>query len=79
LGRNEQGNYFQFELAVLRATPSMNDMASVGGTGVTMQQEYQKFYRYRRTRESLDAFVVDEFAELLVRDLQADPVAQKIR
>ena len=79
IGSDSQGNFFQFELTVLRALPSDSKRRAGNGAYVSMQQEYKKSYRYRRSKESLDSFNIEDFAALMIQDLKTTQLIAKMR
>lgn len=76
IDQDTQGNFFQFNVAILRAEPkSSRD----GALKVTMEQVYRKDYRYRRTSAVLRSFRIEDFAEVIETDMRTSGILARLR
>jgi hypothetical protein len=72
------GPYFRLDIELLRFEPKARTAESKG-TNTVMVGEYQKSYRYARTKETMDRFYTGDFADLAFDDLRRTPVLKPIQ
>lgn len=77
IGTAPSGNYFQFEVVVLRLEPA--PMSNGGYTSTTAVQIFSKEYRYPRTTSVMNQFHTGEFAEVVLADLKKGGSLEHLR
>ena len=72
------GPYFRIDIELLKFAPKER-VTEPKGTNTVMVGEYQKSYRYARTKEVMDTFYTGDFADLAFDDLRRTPALKPIQ
>jgi hypothetical protein len=77
IGTAPSGNFFQFDVTMLRLQPESS--SSGAGTKAVTVKIFSKEYRYPRTAESLDQFHTGDFANKIFNDLKQSGQLDRLR
>lgn len=79
VNEDSEGRYFGWSVSVFRLEPRTDVPQTGPGTRTITRGEFQKFYRYTRSEQTLMNFNFTEFADQLMSDLTASGALAPIR
>jgi hypothetical protein len=79
IDEDSAGQYFRFDVAVMRLAPKGDRQPGASGTNVTTVGEFARAYRFSRTPASFESFYTGTFAETVLADLKQSGALEKLR